>query len=171
MIKLVISGPESSGKTTLASELSYLYNINLVQEYARDYLTNTKNHYYYNDLLKIAKKQYQLEQISTNKKICICDTDLITIKVWSEFKFKKCDQWIKNKIKSQKQEKRIYLLCKPDLDWENDPQRENQFNRDELFEIYQNELKKIRHEYHIICGDNRLEKSKKILDNILNINH
>ena len=156
MIKLVVSGPESSGKTTLASELSKLYNTNLVQEFAREYLTNIKNHYCYNDLLKIAKKQYHLEQISTNKKICICDTDLITIKVWSEFKFKKCDQWIKNKIKSQKQQQRIYLLCKPDLNWEYDPQRENQFNRDELFEIYLNELKKTRHEYHIIDGNNRL---------------
>ena len=73
-----------------------------------------------------------------------CDTDLITIKIWSDYKYQKCDDWITQKINSQKKEKRIYILCKPDLPWEYDPQRKNKDSRDELFNTYKKELIKIK---------------------------
>jgi nicotinamide riboside kinase len=114
--------------------------------------------------LEIAQNQYKLE--NQKSKIIVCDTDLITIKIWSEYKFGKCDGWILDKINTQKEEQRIYLLCKPDLKWEYDPQRENELDRDKIFNIYKKELKNLEHKFWIIEGDNRLNLAKKYLASI-----
>ena len=164
MIKIIITGPESSGKTTLSRNLSHSLKGGLVDEYARKYINQNNNQYLYEDLLKIAKAQYQHEKLIKHGKLCFCDTDLITIKIWSEFKFNKCDGWITNKIIQQKDEKRIYLLCKPDIPWKYDPQRENKFNRDEIFDIYLKELKTLNHPFFVVKGRNRLENSLKFLE-------
>ena len=165
MNKFIVTGPESSGKTTLAKNLSNEYNLHLVSEYARDFLNKNKNHYSYTDLLKIAKKQYTEEYIT--KENCICDTDLITIKIWSEFKYQKCDPWIKEKIKDQTDEKRIYLLCQPDIKWQYDPQRENKYNRDEIFNLYIKEIKCQNHFFTIINGEDRFKQAKQFIDKII----
>ena len=89
---------------------------------------------------------------------------LITIKIWSEYKYDSCNNWILEQIEKQKTENRFYLLCKPDIKWKEDPLRENSNNRNELFEIYKNELKILMHEYYIIKGQNRIRKAiSKIL--------
>ena len=164
MIKIIITGPESSGKTTLSRNLSHSLKGGLVNEYARKYINQNNNQYIYEDLLKIAKTQYQNEESIKDNKLCFCDTDLITIKIWSEFKYNKCASWITNKIIQQKNEKRIYLLCKPDINWEYDSQRENESNRDEIFDIYLKELKKLNHLFFVVKGSKRLEKSLEFLD-------
>ena len=161
MVKFIITGPESSGKTTLAKKLSEIYDFCLVEEYARKYLNENKNKYGFNDLLKIAHKQYENEK--NCKQFCICDTDLITIKIWSNYKYSKCDSWIEEKIFKQSHEKRIYLLCNPDIKWEYDPQRENKKNRNEIFDIYEKEITKLNYPFFIIDGEKRLSKAQKII--------
>ena len=158
MTKIIIIGPESSGKTTLAKNLSKSLNLNLVDEYARTFINENNNQYGYEDLLKIAKEQYKREVLFKNENFCFCDTDLITIMIWSKFKFNKCDNWIINKIIEQKNEKRIYLLCKPDIKWEYDPLRESEFNRGEIYDIYLNEIKKLEYKFFIVEG----KKGQKI---------
>ena len=75
-----------------------------------------------------------------------------------------CNKWIINQIKKQKKEKRFYLLCKPDIKWEEDPLRENPNNRLELYKIYKEEIKRLNHDYYIVKAKNR---STKILSEIL----
>jgi nicotinamide riboside kinase len=108
-------------------------------------------------LIKIAKGQLLKEQI--NEEILMCDTDLITIKIWSEYKYGSCDNWILEQIEKQKTENRFYLLCKPDIPWKADPLRENPVNREKLFEIYKEELEKLKHNYFIIKGEERIQNS------------
>jgi len=117
------------------------------------------------DLLKIAQKQWENEYTNLKQKFLICDTDLITIKIWSEYKFKRCDKWIVEKIEEQKKEKRLYLLCKPDITWEFDPLRESKFERDILFELYKKELLSLKHSFIIIDKDQRTEKAIKKINN------
>ena len=164
MPKIIVTGPECSGKTTLSYSLSKYFNSKLINEFARNYLKNKNNKYNVESLLEIAKNQYKLE--NQKSKTIICDTDLLTIKIWSEYKFGKCDSWILDKINTQKKEQRIYLLCKPDLKWEYDPQRENELDRDKIFNIYKKELKNLEHKFWIIEGDNRLNLAKKYLASI-----
>ena len=164
MHKIIITGPECSGKTILSKNLSQHLKSKLINEFARAYLQKNNNKYNFETLLEIAQNQLKLE--NQKSKIIICDTDLITIKIWSEYKFGKCDSWILDKINSQKKEQRIYLLCKPDINWEYDPQRENELDRDKLFNIYKTELRNLGHKYCTIEGDNRLNLASKYLASI-----
>ena len=125
MLKIIISGPESSGKTSLAEDLSKYYKIEYNKESAREYLSDLSKEYKQEDLLKIAKIQIKNEKAnSKNNFLSIHDTDLITIKIWSNFKYNDCQKWIINEIQKQKKENRFYLICKPDIPWVYDSQRE-----------------------------------------------
>ena len=159
MLKIIITGPESSGKTTLCKALSKHFNISFAKEFARHYINSLERGYTQNDLVSIAKGQLECEF-----NYDLLDTDLITIKIWSEYKYGKCDKWILDQIEKQKSEKRFYLLCSPDIPWEADNQRKNPNDRKKLFEIYKNELENLKHKYFIVDGENRLEKIiKKII--------
>ena len=162
MNKIIITGPESSGKTTVCNGLSIYFKVPRSKEFARKYLNERKTKYNQDDLLKIAKGQ-----LFSEKDNIILDTDLITIKIWSIYRFKFCEPWILDQIENQKQESRIYLLCKPDIAWKPDPLRENRNNRMELFDIYLKELDCLGHKYHIIAGKNKLEKSIEKISPIL----
>jgi len=154
MLKVIITGPESSGKTTLCKSLSNHFKIPFSKEYARKYLEKIERKYNKEDLIKIAEAQLKSEQ-----KLKILDTDLITIKIWSYYKYGSCDKWILEQVEKQKHTKRFYLLCKPDIAWEEDKLRENPKNRMELFELYKKELKKLKHDFFIIEGNDRIENA------------
>ena len=86
MYKIIVTGPECSGKTTLIKKLSQHFKISFAKEYAREYLEKNGLVYEQNDLLKIAQKQIEKE-----KKFNLLDTDLLTIKIWSEYKYGNCN--------------------------------------------------------------------------------
>lgn len=158
MLKVIVTGPESSGKTTLCNLLAEHFNIPFTAEFAREFLNKLDGDYTQYDLSIIAKRQLKNEQLTTkNYQLSLHDTDLITIKIWSEYKYRNCDNWILEQIEKQKKEKRLYLLCKPDIPWYSDPLRENPNNRDALFDIYKKELKNLKHHYYIVEGKRRLE--------------
>ena len=150
MLKVIVTGPESSGKTTLCKALSNHLDTPYSTEYAREYLNQIDRVYTQKDLIKIAK-----EQLNLNQKYRLLDTDLITIKIWSNYKYGNCDNWILEQIEKQKSKNRFYLLCKPDLKWVKDPFRENPKNRIELFKLYKKELKDLHHDYYVVEGKNR----------------
>jgi nicotinamide riboside kinase len=154
MLKIIVTGPENSGKTTLCKSLSKHFKIPFIEEYARGFLDELGRDYKQDDLLEIAKGQL-LSEHNTQ----ILDTDLITIKTWSNYKYGNCNQWILEQIERQKTEKRFYLLCKADIPWKEDLQRETPNNRVELFELYKQELDNLGHDYFIVKGENRIENS------------
>ena len=164
MLKIIITGPESSGKTTLCKALSKHFNLPFSKEYAREYLDKLDRDYIKDDLLSIAQGQLESELSSQ-----LLDTDLITIKIWSEYKYGKCDKWILDQIEKEKKEKRFYLLCSPDIPWQADKQRENPNDRVELFEIYKKELEVLRHDYFIVEGGNRTEHSILKISSLISI--
>jgi NadR type nicotinamide-nucleotide adenylyltransferase len=166
--KIVISGPESSGKTTLFEELCASLAINGVTEYARDYINGLDRAYNYQDLLEIAKGQFNYEQnmLKSNSCLILTDTDLLTLEIWCEFKYGKCHPFILDKLRINLPD--FYLLCYPDIPWEFDPQRENPSDRLGLFNIYEDKIKSIGVDYQIIKGEksDRLKSAKTIIKNI-----
>ena len=164
MHKIIVTGSESSGKTTLCKALSKHFNLPFSKEFAREYLDLLNRDYNQNDLLKIAKKQLKSEQ-----KTQLLDTDLITIKIWSKYKYGNCDKWILDEIEKQKSENRFYLLCKSDIPWQADDQRENPHEREELFKIYKKELENLGHNYFIVDGEERKKKSISKISSIMPI--
>ena len=130
-----VTGPESSGKTTLASELARALAVPLVTEVARDYLAGRKN-YDADDLLAIAKAQLSAEQnaLAEGTGLVICDTDLQVIQIWWQEKFGELDPWLVEALSERSP--RRYLLAFPDLPWEPDPLRESAEDRERLFDRY-----------------------------------
>lgn len=152
MLKIVITGPESSGKSSLAEDLSVHFNAPLVVEYSRVYLNELDHHYEKEDLVAIAKGQLQFEHLALKKAkdLIICDTSLEVIKIWSEYRYKFCDPFILQMLKQSLPD--LYLLMKPDLPWEPDPLRENPNDREDLYQLYLEEIKALGIPYFEISG-------------------
>ncbi|GGF28387.1 AAA family ATPase [Echinicola rosea] len=122
--KVVIIGPESTGKSTLSAALAAHFGEPWVEEYAREYVDQLDRDYRYEDLLEIAKGQIHLEELRAKqaKKLLFCDTDLHVIHVWSEHKYQQTAEWIREQMARRKYD--LYLLTDIDIPWEEDPQRE-----------------------------------------------
>lgn len=153
--KVVIIGPESTGKSSLCKLLAEHYNTEWCPEFARDYLLYHGKNYSYDDLETIAKGQIELEEKvalivqgapqnladnQTAKKLLFVDTDMYVMKVWCEYVFGKCHQLILDEIVTRKYD--LYLLCNTDLPWKQDELREypDEQPRLELFNIYKDIL-------------------------------
>jgi NadR type nicotinamide-nucleotide adenylyltransferase len=147
--KIVIIGPESTGKSTLCEQLAAHYHTTWCPEYAREYLTKNGMNYSYDDLLAIAKGQVELEDkyekamVSSEESMTkslpsplFIDTDMYVMKVWSEFVFGKCHRFILDQIIERKYD--LYLLCNVDLPWIKDALREypDLESRRKLYLIY-----------------------------------
>lgn len=124
MIRVVVIGPESTGKSTLSEQLAAHFNTIWVPEYARQYIEELSRPYEQHDLLTIAEGQLSLEdeRAALADKLLICDTDLHVIKVWSEHKYHGVDPLILAYIASRRYD--LYLLTYVDIPWQEDPQRE-----------------------------------------------
>lgn len=151
--KIAIVGPESTGKSTLTQALATHYNTVWVPEYARRYLNQLHVPYNQKDLTKIAYGQLALEEeyLNSANRFLFCDTNLIVIKVWSEFKFGNCDQEILVQMMNRKYD--LHLLTYIDLPWKPDPLREHPDKRKELFECYEAALREQNLQYSIIRGE------------------
>ena len=169
MKKVVITGPESSGKTTLFNAIEEKFGIAGVPEFARIYIDQLDRPYVQGDLIEIANGQLQLEQkfSNENKDLLLCDTDLLTIKVWSEYKYGICDPIILNQLMHHLPD--YYVLTSPDIPWEPDPQRENPKERDELFQIYQKEILTLKIPSIIVAGsqEQRMDQFLKFMNDLL----
>ena len=164
MHKVIVTGPESSGKSTLCKALSIHFKITYSEEFARGFLDQLGRNYIKDDLLKIAKGQLNSEENTQ-----LLDTDLITIKIWSKYKYGSCDKWILAQIEKQKSENRYYLLCSPDIPWQADNQRESPNDRGKLFGIYKKELDNLDQLYFVVEGEERKEKSISKLSSLKSI--
>lgn len=158
--KIVIIGPESTGKSTLCTQLADHYRTLWCPEYAREYLLKHGMNYSYDDLLAVAKGQVALEDayeelVKTRRHpfsrsapgndidarepaLLFIDTDMYVMKVWCEFVFGKCHQFILDQIAARKYD--LYLLCNVDLPWVKDELREypDLERRQQLYTIYRN---------------------------------
>lgn len=167
MLKIAIVGPESSGKTALCHALAEHFQEPWVEEFAREYLLERDGKYEQEDLWEIAKGQLELEKkaITQAKHFLFCDTTLLVIQIWSEYKFGNCRSEILKHYKPD--DYALHLLLEPDLDYENDPLRENPSleERLQLFETYRRELKNSGANFALVkgYGAERLKNALKIL--------
>lgn len=173
LFKVVLIGPESTGKTTLAQELATHYNTVWVPEFMREYLMDkwkTKKELIdISDLIPIAKGQIALEDKLKKKanEILICDTNLTEIKVYSQYYY---DGFVPDIIETQatKREYDIYLLTYIDVPWEEDILRDRPHQREEMFALFEMELQKQKLNYRILKGnrEKRFAEAVSVIDNL-----
>jgi NadR type nicotinamide-nucleotide adenylyltransferase len=186
--KIVIIGPESTGKSTLCKQLADHYKTVWVPEFAREYLEKRGTNYTYEDLLTIAKGQIALEEEYLKSKIgdqkseienrkskirnhkpLFIDTDMYVMKVWFEFVFSKCPNRILNQIAERKYN--MYLLCNTDLPWIKDELREypDLATRNKLYHYYKDLLINQSVPWVDITGsyELRLQQAMKEVDMLL----
>lgn len=154
--RIVIIGPESTGKSTLTKQLAAHFNTSYVDEYARTYLDKINRTYDQRDLLEIAKGQILLEDTAARSAAnnwLFCDTDLQVLKVWSESKYGTCDEWILQQIACRKYD--YYILTDIDMPWEDDPLREHPEPqmREYFFHIYKDIVLHSGVDFMIVKGD------------------
>lgn len=167
--RILILGPESTGKSTLTEELAVHFGEPWVPEYAREYLENLNRDYEYEDLLMIAKGQVASEDLLAQKakQFLFVDTDLRVIKVWSDHKYGKTDPWVLDQLAQRKYD--LILLTDTDMPWEPDPQREHpdEKMRWHFFKKYLHLADASGCPYEIVSGnrEDRLNKAIKLIEN------
>lgn len=169
MLKIAITGPESTGKSTLSEQLASHYQTVWVPEYARTYIGDLNREYTLEDIEAIARGQLQLEQQlqARSGTILISDTDLLVLKIWSEHAFGRCPDFILEQL--QQQDYNLYLLMGVDLPWEPDPQREHPHLRQFFYDWYKRELEALQVPFVEITGQQyeRFINARKHIDALL----
>tara|TARA_R110002049_G_scaffold158159_1_gene323093 strand:+ start:136 stop:702 length:567 start_codon:yes stop_codon:yes gene_type:complete len=176
-VKVVLFGPESTGKTTLSRQLARHYNSVWVPEYARDYLQNKWNNERktceVDDLLPIAEGQIKLENKLAKKTntVLICDTDLLETKVYSEaYYLGSCDPVLEKFALENTYD--LYFLTYIDTPWEADDLRDKSEHREKMFKAFEEALVVNKRPYVLLKGNkkDRLELAIKHIDLLLKNN-
>ena len=174
LVKVVLFGPESTGKTTLARKLADHYNTEWVPEFARDYLQEkfdrTQIICEYEDLLPIARGQIQLENELAQKanRVLICDTDILETQIYSEQYYDgRVDPLLRKYAKINTYY--LYLLTDIDVPWEPDDLRDRPHQREEMFRAFEQALIDFDRNYVLLSGklEQRMEKAIEEIDRLL----
>ena len=174
--KVVICGPESTGKSTLTQELASYFKTNYVSEYARDYLQSKwddkKEVCNKDDLIKIARGQVERENanIFNSNKLIFCDTNILTTIAWSKTHYDGfCDPWLVRQSKLLKYD--YYLILNVDTPWIKDDLRDRPYDRLEMFSAHKDELESHNVDFDIILGpdfENRFQKAINFIEKKIN---
>ncbi len=169
MKKIVVTGAESTGKSTLAKIISDDLQVPLVEEYSREFLSNLNRPYQFEDLKQIAQGQLEKEQLAsiTDNPCFICDTGLLVLKIWSEYKYGRLDSFIAKEWAKYKCD--LFILPHFDIPYEVDPLRENPKERNILFQLYKDTLEQHNLPYLVVSGNSkeRSELSLKAIKSLI----
>ena len=164
--RILITGPESTGKSDLAVALASYYKGIVVPEYAREYIEHLGRPYEYNDVEHIARQQLkQYNESWVEPKWIFFDTWLIITKVWFEFVYNKVPAWMDEQISQARFD--MVLLCAADIPWVFDSVRENGGKmREKLLDKYKYELDKFGLEWVLVTGtgDERLSRALNLIN-------
>jgi|LGOV01.1.fsa_nt_gb NadR type nicotinamide-nucleotide adenylyltransferase len=157
IIKVVLVGPESTGKSTIAQKLAQHYNTVWVKEYLREFANDkysTNQKLIYSDNLKIANGQIKLETeaIINADKFIFCDTDILQTIVYSHEYYNKVQPKLEELFIENSAD--LYILMNLDVPWEADPLRDMPNDRLRIFNVFEEKLKKINKPYFVLKGKN-----------------
>lgn len=172
IIKIALFGPESTGKTTLATQLAEYYATEWVPEFARDYLQEKWEENQHicvaDDMLPIAYGQVALEneKLTTANKYLFCDTNLMVTKVFSEMYYGFCDPLLNEAALEHEYD--LFFLTDIDVPWEKDDIRDTPDGRESVFSVFKQTLINTKKPFITLSGDKecRLVKATAIINDL-----
>ena len=157
-LRIVLTGPESAGKTQLAAQLARKFKTLWTPEIAREYLTEYGPDYGPEDVVKMAQLQAErAEEVAAScPEIVVEDTDALTHRIWFREKYGQPHP----ELEAMPLKGDLYLLCAPDLAWTNDPLREHpkESDRQRHFTMYKSELESNKKTYEVVSGQGSARK-------------
>ena len=166
---IVITGAESTGKSTLTEALAKYFGVPYIPEIAREYVEKLTHKYNYHDVESIARAQ--IEQFNKlkngNHEYLFMDTWLIITKIWFDVVFKKEPAWLLDEIQNTKID--LFLVCDIDIPWTPDPVRENGGeNRIKLHKMYIASISSFNFAYRLVNGLNeeRIKNAVQFINNL-----
>lgn len=169
MIRVVLTGSESTGKTTLAAALAVHYGVEFVPEFVRRYAAEKNGPLDFNDHGPIARGQIALEDaaIARENLLVIQDTDLLSTVVYCDHYFGRCPDWIREKARERRPD--LYLLCEIDLPWIHDGVRDRGHMRDEMQRLFRDAVIASGAPYANVrgTGDDRTQRAIDVIDRLV----
>ena len=169
IMKIAVVGPESTGKSTMSEYLAAYYNTIWVPEYARGYCEKLTGPPTWQDEINMFYGQVALEDALLPKanKLLICDTTILTVKIWSEYTFGKAPQQVIDELSGRTYH--LYLLLNIDMPWQDDPLRDFPHMRGHFMEVWYKELNELNANYVLIegIGAERHKRAVEAVDNFL----
>lgn len=140
-VKIVITGSECTGKSTMAATLAGRFGVPYAPEFLRDYYVMKEGVLTVQDAVPIAQGQIAGEDALVRQGVnpVICDTNILSSVIYSRHYFGHCPEWIEQQMR-----KRVYhhyILCNIDVPWVADGQRDRPAEREAMQSLFRNELK------------------------------
>lgn len=154
MKRIVLTGAESTGKSTLAAALSGYYGEPWTAEFVRQYVDGIEHELSVEDLAPIAKGQLAQEDHATAEanRLIIHDTNILSSIIYANYYFETVIDWVNEAFLAR--DYNLYLLCMPDIPWVPDEgQREGPEVRDTLHQLFKETLNKLELPYVEISGN------------------
>ena len=155
-VLVVLTGPECSGKTTLASELAARFDAPWTVEASRQYAESSPEPLSAGTVGPIARLSMRLEDdaLASDPPLLVRDTDLVSTVVYAHHYYGECPDWIVAEARARRAD--LYLLCVPDLPWSHDGVRDRPDGREQLFDEFARALQEIGARVDVIRGDGQV---------------
>lgn len=170
LLRVCVFGPESTGKSTLCSDLAEHFDTVWVREFARDYLEAKDGEFVLEDVPLIASGQLKYEQQMTPaaRRVLFCDTDLLTTTLWSDWFFQQCPREVRRQAEAQQFD--LTLLTSVDVPWVQDSVRYLPEHREQFQLQCEQALQRLGRNYFTVQGDwsQRFKNSVTAVEALLN---
>ena len=167
--RVVLTGSECTGKTTLTADLARHYDAVWVPEYARSYAAGKGTPLDSGDVEPIAQGQIAVQDAALllARRLLLFDTDLLSTAVYARHYYGRCPDWVTQAVLARSAD--LYLLCDIDVPWVLDPQRDRPREREQLQALFEEALRSRNLPVVPIRGNwrERFDAAQKAIDALL----
>jgi HTH-type transcriptional repressor of NAD biosynthesis genes len=169
LIRVVLTGSESTGKTALARQLADHYSAEFTPEFVRDFAVRKGGVIKFADTDEIARGQIALEDEHARRadRLLIQDTDLVSTVVYCNHYYGQCLEWVRQAAVDRRPD--IYLLLEIDVPWVRDDVRDREMRREEMQQLFRSAVAASGAPYVVISGtwDERFQLAREAIDNLI----